>query len=60
MTIDEAIKKNEDTVYQAHTNLDVGQNRAILLGIEALRRIEATRLVRKTGTVVLLPGETKD
>lgn len=34
--------------------------RAKALSIEALKRIEATRLVRKVGTVVLLPGETPE
>ena len=33
---------------------------AVQLGIEALKRIKATRLVRKIGPVVLLPGETED
>lgn len=33
---------------------------AMGLGIQALERIRATRLVRKIGPVVLLPGETED
>lgn len=39
---------------------EVDTYNALNLGIEALRRIEATRLIRKIGTVVLLPGETKE
>jgi len=60
MTLSKAIERLEEHTHYAYK---VGQPNllsAIKLGIEALKRIEATRLVRKQGTVVLLPGETEE
>ncbi len=60
MTTDEAIELNNKVLKVFDYKLEEVEKDAIQLGIEALKRIEATRLVRKRDPVVLLPGETKD
>jgi len=60
MTLDEAIRQNKETVEEKHTNLCAKQDAAILLGIEALKKIKLWRQDNVYPDYTLLPGETEE
>jgi hypothetical protein len=59
MNLDEAIKKLENYPPGACPDDDIEFNKAILLGIEALKGIQNLRVLEIPSLSLLLPGETE-
>jgi hypothetical protein len=60
MTLDEAIRQNENTVDKLKAEGFPTRARAVRLGNEALKRIQECRLADYMIKEDLLPGETKE
>jgi len=60
MTIDEAINRLTIALPTKRSGLNADYHNSVRLGIEALKRIKASRLDQWNIFNVVLPGETKD
>ena len=59
MTIDEAIEVLSCELVQEDIRSFYDFQKALKLGIEALRRLQQRRIIHSMGNKELLPGETK-
>ncbi len=60
MNLDQAVKVLGKIAIPIKTRGDYTKHQAVLLGIEALKRIQAIRITDRVERITRLPGETEE